>query len=90
MKKTPLTQAAERVVALKMQAVDKIVDELVEPLADVGNPEKLIGKKFSDWNESDLQLLVRIYGQGENTPLTRTIFNRTYERVKALEAEEKV
>ena len=89
MKKTPLTQAAEKVVALKMQAVDKIIDELVEPLEAVGSPEALIKKKYEDWSPEDLQLLNRIYGQGENTPLTRTIFNRTYEQVKAMEAEEK-
>lgn len=87
-KKIPLTLAVEKVVALKMLAIDKIVESLVEPLEDVGNPEKLIGKKFSDWSENDLQLLVRIYGSGEKTPLTNTIFNRTYERVKELERAE--
>lgn len=88
MKDTPLTQAVERVVALEMKAIGIIMDSLVEPLADVGNPEKLIKKPYAQWTPEDLQLLTKIYGTGENTPLTRVIFNRTYEQVKKLEAEE--
>ena len=88
MKQIPLTQAAEKVVEIKMKAVDRLIEELVEPLADVGNPEKLIKKPYEQWDANDIQLLTKIYGQGEDTPLTRTIFNRTYENVKNLEAEE--
>ena len=88
MKGTPLIQAVEKVVALKMRAIDIIVDQLVEPLEDVGNPEKLIKKPYAQWSPEDLSLLTRIYGTGEDTPLTRTIFNRKFDEVKALEAEE--
>ena len=88
-KKIPLTTAIDKVVALKMKAIDQIVDELVEPLEDVGNPEKLIGKEFSSWDESDLALLTKIYGAGEKTPLTDLIFRRKYEEVLALEKAEK-
>ena len=89
MKKIPLTQATEKVVALKMRAIDIVIDELVEPLEDIGNPEKLIKKPYTQWTPEDLGLLTKIYGIGEDTPLTRTIFNRIYEEVKRLEAEEK-
>ena len=89
MKHTQFTQAIDEVIDLKMRAIDIVLKELVEPLADVGNPEKLIGKKFSSWNESDLALLTKIYGAGEKSPLTDLIFRRKYEEVLALEAEEK-
>ena len=89
MKKIPLTQATEKVVALKMKAIDAVVDELIEPLEAIGSPEKLIKKPYAQWTPEDLQLLIKIYGTGDNTPLTKTIFNRTYEEVKRLEAEEK-
>lgn len=89
MKTTPLIQAAEKVVALKMKAIDKVIESLVEPLEDVGNPEKLIKKPYAQWTPEDLALLTQIYGTGENTPLTNTIFNRLYETVKDLEAEVK-
>lgn len=88
MKSPLLIKAVEKVVELKMQAIDIIMDSLVEPLADVGNPEKLIKKPFAQWTPEDLTLLTKIYGQGENTPLTRTIFNRKFEEVKELEASE--
>lgn len=88
MKKPDLVKATERVVALKVKAIDQIVNELVEPLSDVGNPEKLIRKEYSQWDADDLALMIKIYGQSEDSPLTRTIFNRTYEKVKELEAEE--
>jgi len=89
MKKPDLVKAVERAVEIKMRAVDILVDELVEPLADVGNPEDLIRKKYSDWDAQDLQLLIKIYGEGDNTALARLIFSREYEKVKALEREEK-
>ena len=88
MKKIPLTLAVEKAIEIKMLAMDKLIEELVEPLADVGSPEKLIKKGYSQWTPEDLALLTKIYGTGEDTPLTRTIFNRTYENVKRLEAEE--
>lgn len=89
MKNTPLTKAVDHIVALKMKAIDIIVEGLIEPLEKVGAPEQLIGKPYNQWSPEDLQLLTKIYGQGEKTPLTNTIFNREYERVKQLEAEEK-
>ena len=88
MKNTPLTQAVEKVVALKIRAIDIIVDSLVEPLEKVGSPEDLIKKPYAQWTPEDLTLLIKIYGQGENTPLTRTIFNRKYDEIRKLEAEE--
>ncbi len=89
MKDIPLTLAAEKVVALKMKVIDKVIEGLIEPLADVGNPEKLIKKPYSQWTPQDLAILTKIYGQGNDTPLTRTIFNREFEKVKQLEVEVK-
>ena len=88
MKKTELTSAIEKVVEVKMKAVDKLVEELVEPLADIGNPEQLIKKPYEQWTGQDLQLLIKIYGQGDNTPLSNLVFRKEFEKVKALEAEE--
>lgn len=90
MKKTELTSAIEKVVEVKMKAVDKLVEELVEPLADIGNPEKLIHKDYSTWNGQDLQLLIKIYGSGDDTPLARLVFAREYAKVRELEESEGV
>ena len=88
MKSTPLTLAVERVVALKMKAIDKVMKDLIEPIEKVGNPEQLIGKEYAQWTPEDLTLLTKIYGRGADTPLTRVIFNREFEKVKKLEVEE--
>ena len=88
MKEVDLSKAVDKVVAIKMEAVDKLIKDLVEPLADVGNPEKLIGKKYEDWTGEDFQTLSRIYGQGDDTPLARLVFDREYEKVKKLEEAE--
>lgn len=89
MKPTQLTKSVEKVIALKLATIDRVIEELVEPLEKIGSPEDLIKKPYAQWTPEDLALLIKIYGQGENTPLTRTIFNRTYQQVLELEAEEK-
>ncbi len=88
MKDTPLTKAADKVIALKMLAVDILMTQLVEPLEKVGNPEDLIKKPYEQWTPQDFSLLAKIYGTGDNAPLARTIFDREYNKVKELEAEE--
>jgi len=82
-----LVKAADELVELKMKAVDILIDELVEPIADVGNPEKLIKKPFEQWTPEDLALMVKIYGQKEPSILSDLIFRRKYEQVKQLEEE---
>ena len=88
MKNDEFSKLVEKAISVKLQAVDRLIENLVEPLADVGSPEKLIKKPYAQWTPEDLQLLTRIYGAGEKTPLTNTIFNREYEKVKQLEASE--
>jgi hypothetical protein len=80
--------AVKEVIDLKMEAVDKIVKEIIEPLRVTDNPEELIGKPYETWTAQDLQMLKSIYGEGNNTPLTNLIFKKTYERVVELERGE--
>ena len=89
MKNDEFSKSVERVVSVKLKAVDRFVEKMVEPLSDVGNPEKLIKKPYAQWTPEDLALLTRIYGVGDDSPLSQLIFNREYERVKELEREEK-
>ena len=86
-KKPALAKAMDEVVTLKMQAMDRIINELVEPLADVGNPEELIKKPYEQWTPEDLTMLIKIYGRQEPNPLSNIIFRKTYERVKQMEEE---
>jgi len=88
MKQTSLTKAIDKAVELKLKAVDKLLEELVEPLADVGNPEQLIGKPYEDWSQQDLAMLTSIYGQKEPSLLSNLIFRKKYAEVKELEEAE--
>ena len=65
-----------------------LIEELIEPLEKLGNPEDLIKKPYENWTKEDLMLMSKIYGTGDDTPLSNLIFKRTLERVKQLEEEE--
>ena len=89
MKDALLNQAIEKVLALKMKALDVVLDELVEPIGDIGNPEKVLGKPYESWTPQDLQLMTQVYGTQEPSPLSDLIFKKEYKRVRELEAQEK-
>jgi Txe/YoeB family toxin of Txe-Axe toxin-antitoxin module len=84
MKETPYTQMANEVIDLKLKAVDAVIEEVIDPIKDIGNPEKLLGKKYEEWSPAERQLLLRIYGT-EDSPLRKLIFKKQYEEVKELE-----
>ena len=87
MKDTTFTEAAREVIELKMQVIDEYIQDIIEPLTQVGNPEQLIGKKYEDWTPQDLQLLGKVYGNSNDSPLSKLIFNKEYSKVKTLEQE---
>lgn len=87
--KTPSTViCAERAVKLKMQAIDLLIERMIAPISDIGNPEKLIGKKYEEWLPEDLQRLATIYGTVEPNPLSDLIFRKKYKEVQTLESAE--
>ena len=87
MKSTPLTQAAQEVVDLKMEIVDELVKDFIDEIGDIGSPEKLLGKIYADWTPQDLELLANVYGNGDNTPLAKLIFAKEYKKVLDLEQQ---
>lgn len=87
MKENSLTKAVEKVVKLYDKAIDGYLQSLVEPLEKVGNPERLINKKFEDWTSQDLEVLASIYGANEPNILSNFIFNKKLKQVEQLEAE---
>ncbi len=88
MKDVLLTRAIKEVVDKELAALDIVLSELVEPISDVGNPEKLLGKPYDAWTPEDLGMLSQVYGKDDNTPLANTIFKRTLERVQEMEKSE--
>ena len=87
-KGTEFTKVVADLIKEDLAIIDEIIEEDIEVLADVGNPEKLIGKKYSDWDTNDFQLLAQAYGTSENSLLSKFIFKREYEEVKELERTE--
>ncbi len=85
MKDTVLTQMADEIVELHLNVVDELLEEMVEPLEDIGDPEKLIGKPYKNWSPEDLQRLTTIYGSAPDSPLQKFIFNREYKYLQELE-----
>ena len=87
MKETNFTKAASKVIEIKLAVIDRFIEEYIEPMADIGSPEKLIGKKYEEWTPQDIQQLGQIYGTGNDTSLAKIIFKRKYEALKMLEQE---
>ena len=87
MKKPELTKSIDKVIDLKLRAVEIFIKDVVEPLEDVGNPEKLIGIPYEQWTPEIIQYLSQIYGTQEPNQLSDFIFRKEYKRVKELEEE---
>jgi len=85
MKETPFTEAMKELIEFDIAIMDEFISEEIELLEDIGNPEKLIGKKYEDWTPQDLQMLTQVYG--DDSALTNLIFKREYETVRELEAK---
>jgi hypothetical protein len=84
-KKDWFPKAVEELIKEELDAVDQLIKEFIDPIAAVGNPEELIGKRYEQWTPEDLQKLIGIYGQAPDSPLSRVIFNREYEILKEKE-----
>jgi len=63
---------------------DAYIKEYIEPIADIGNPEKILGKKYKDWTREDKILAARIYGS-KSPILERFFFNEEYKALRELE-----
>ncbi len=87
MKETTLTRITQEVIDLKLKAADEFIADVIDPLEKIGSPEALIGKKYEEWTPLDLQLLSQVYGQGNDTPLSKLIFNKSLTEVQRLESE---
>ena len=87
MKETNLTKAVTELVEIKLKALDVLIKELVEPLADVGSPEKVLGKKYEDWIEEDFLKASQIYGKNEPNALSDLIARKEITKVKEMEKE---
>lgn len=80
------SEAVDRLIELKLRAVDRYVEECVSGLADFGNPETLLGKPFEEWTPYDRQLVDFFYADDERYKMW--LVKKDLERVQALEAEE--
>ena len=85
MKETALTEAVNDIIEIKLSAIDEFLEEIVEPIENVGNPEKLIGRPYNTWTPEDMQRLITIYGSAPDSPLQKFIFNREYQHLIELE-----
>jgi hypothetical protein len=80
-------KAVDEVIQAQLEVIDEYIKDVVDKIGDIGSPEKLIGKKYEDWTPEDLQRMAGVYGEGDNTPLAKLIFTKSYAEVKALEKE---
>lgn len=86
MKKDEFSKIIDEIIELKVRIADEFIKDVIEPLADIGDPEKLLGKPYEQWTPQDLQMLGSLYGEEPN-PLSNLIFKKELEKVKQLEKE---
>lgn len=87
MNKSEFSTLVDEVLKLKLDVAGEFIEEVIEEIADIGSPEKLIGKKYEDWTPQDLQRLGGVYGHGNDTPLAKLIFSKSYQELQDLESE---
>lgn len=63
-KDTPQTIAMQQYAETQAVAFERFMQEYIEPMADVGTPERVIGKPYAEWTEEDMQMLAKVYGAG--------------------------
>jgi len=84
-RKETYLKVVEEVSDMLMLAAEQWANEQAEFMADVKNPEKMIGKKYEDWTPEDLAWLGQAY-QG-STILEGFIANKSIDEMLRLEAE---
>lgn len=89
MNKKAFDSALNHVVNVKLQALDKLIKDMIKPLGDIGNPEKVLGKPYEQWTPEDFQTATSIYGTAEPSVLSEFIFKQELKKVEELEAEVK-
>lgn len=82
--------ACKEVIETMMKAFIEVMEEYIEPISDIGNPEKLIGKPYSEWKDNPfiIKQLSQIYGTQEPNPLSELIYKNEIKAVRQLEGEE--
>jgi hypothetical protein len=87
LKDTNLTLAVEEVVTRQVRAIDKIIEDFIKPLSDVGSPQDIMGKPYAEWTPEDLQRAIMIYGQKSDSPLSRGLTKFYIDRMRQAESE---
>ena len=87
MNKSNFANSVDDIIKMKMDVVDEYIKDIIDEIGDIGSPEKLIGKKYETWTPEDIQRLAGVYGEGDDTPLAKLIFQKSYAEVIALEQE---
>lgn len=81
MKDSDLTIAIREDIDIFLTAMEELIKEEIEPIADIGNPEKLLKKPYEQWTEQDLMTARAVYGN----ELEEFIFKKEYKRMTELE-----
>jgi len=84
--KDEFSKIIDEIIELKVRIADEFIEDVIEPLADIGDPEKLIGKPYEQWTPQDLQMLGSLYGEEPN-PLSDLIFKKELKKVQDMERE---
>ena len=83
MKQDQLTKVMDEVITLTLQAMDEVIEEVIEPIADIGSLEKLIGKKYEEWTDLDKNMMHQV----DPKAFDDLVFRKEYPKLIMLEKE---
>jgi len=81
--KNEFTILLDEIIKEEIDILEEIIKEEIEPLADFGSPEKVLGKKYEEWNREDFKKARAIFRNDEDA--TNWLVKKQVDRVKAKE-----
>ena len=54
-------ELVDRVIKEKKKEADEYIKKYIDPIAEIGNPEKIINKPYNSWTPEDIAALKGIY-----------------------------
>ncbi|MBW2673485.1 MAG: hypothetical protein JRD89_08750 [Deltaproteobacteria bacterium] len=84
MKQTEITRIVSDILETTFELVDEVVEEWLEPMMEIGNPEKLLGP-YESWGPQEYRSLYMAYG---NEEAEEFLAKKLFEEVKEMESEE--
>jgi hypothetical protein len=78
-------EMSKALIEKRLETIKKFIDQYIEPLSVVAQPEKVIGKPYGEWMPEDEQRAQIIYGAKPDSVLARGLARHHIEQMRKVE-----